>query len=116
MIDLKGFMGDTSDNYPGVKGIGEKTATKLLTEYGTVEGVIENLHLLPKGVRAKIEADLDMLHLSRELAEIRCDVPVVCELAECLWELQRDTAARKFQEPGVRQPDASDRRNRRGAG
>lgn len=98
VIDLKGFMGDTSDNYPGVKGIGEKTATKLLTEYGTVEGVIENLHLLPKGVRAKIEADLDMLHLSRELAEIRCDVPVVCELAECLWALQRDAAARKFQE------------------
>jgi 5'-3' exonuclease len=60
--------------------------------------VIENLHLLPKGVRAKIEADLDMLHLSRELAEIRCDVPVVCTLAECLWELKRDTAARKFQE------------------
>ncbi|HEY4432497.1 MAG TPA: 5'-3' exonuclease H3TH domain-containing protein [Paenibacillus sp.] len=98
VIDLKGFMGDTSDNYPGVKGIGEKTALKLLTEYGTVEGVIENLHLLPKGVRTKIEADLDMLHLSRELAEIRCDVPVVCELAEALWQLQRETAARKFQE------------------
>lgn len=98
VIDLKGFMGDTSDNYPGVKGIGEKTALKLLTEYGTVEGVIENLHLLPKGVRTKIEADLDMLHLSRELAEIRCDVPVVCELTEALWELQRETAARKFQE------------------
>lgn len=98
VIDLKGFMGDTSDNYPGVKGIGEKTALKLLTEYGTVEGVIENLHLLPKGVRSKIEGDLDMLHLSRELAEIRCDVPVVCELAEALWQLQRETAARKFQE------------------
>ncbi|MEK5448815.1 MULTISPECIES: 5'-3' exonuclease [Paenibacillus] len=98
VIDLKGFMGDTSDNYPGVKGIGEKTALKLLLEYGTVEGVIENLEALPKGVRSKIEADLDMLHLSRELAEIRCDVPVVCTLAECLWELQRDTAARKFQE------------------
>lgn len=98
VIDLKGFMGDTSDNYPGVKGIGEKTALKLLTEYGTVEGVIENLQLLPKGVRTKIEADLDMLHLSRELAEIRCDVPVVCELTEALWQLQRETAARKFQE------------------
>lgn len=91
-------MGDTSDNYAIVKGIGEKTALKLLTEYGTVEGVIENLHLLPKGVRSKIEGDLDMLHLSRELAEIRCDVPVVCELAEALWQLQRETAARKFQE------------------
>ncbi|MNI48073.1 5'-3' exonuclease [compost metagenome] len=98
VIDLKGFMGDTSDNYPGVKGIGEKTALKLLVEYGSVEGVIENLHLLPKGVRSKIEADLDMLHLSRELAEIRCDVPVVCTLTECQWELQRDSAARKFQE------------------
>ncbi|UQZ35754.1 flap endonuclease [Paenibacillus sp. PK3_47] len=98
VIDLKGFMGDTSDNYPGVKGIGEKTALKLVTEYGNVEGVIENLHLLPKGVRAKIEADLDMLHLSRELAEIRCDVPVVCTLTECLWELQRENAVRKFQE------------------
>ncbi|MRN55896.1 5'-3' exonuclease [Paenibacillus monticola] len=98
VIDLKGFMGDTSDNYPGVKGIGEKTALKLLTEYRTVEGVIENLHLLPKGVRAKIEADLEMLHLSRDLAQIRCDVPIACTLAECLWELQRETAARKFEE------------------
>jgi 5'-3' exonuclease len=98
VIDLKGFMGDTSDNYPGVRGIGEKTALKLLTDYGTVEGVIENLHLLPKGVRAKIEADLDMLHLSRDLAQIRCDVPVVCELTECLWEVQRESATRKFKE------------------
>ncbi|WP_025688735.1 5'-3' exonuclease [Paenibacillus zanthoxyli] len=98
VIDLKGFMGDTSDNYPGVRGIGEKTALKLLAEYRTVEGVIENLHLLPKGVRTKIEADLDMLHLSRELAEIRCDVPLDCTLAECLWEVQREPAARKFKE------------------
>ncbi|MFP4977991.1 5'-3' exonuclease H3TH domain-containing protein [Paenibacillus sp. CN-4] len=98
VVDLKGFMGDTSDNYPGVRGIGEKTALKLLAEYQTVEGVIENLEKLPKGVRAKIEADLDMLHLSRELAEIRRDVPVVCTLAECLWELQRENAARKFRE------------------
>ena len=49
-------------------------------------------------MRTKIEADLDMLHLSRELAEIRCDVPVICELTECLWQLQRENAARKFQE------------------
>lgn len=98
VIDLKGFMGDTSDNYPGVRGIGEKTALKLLSEYSSVEGVIENLHLLPKGVKAKIEADLDMLHLSRDLAEIRCDVPLECSLNECLWALQRESAARKFQE------------------
>ncbi|MNB85083.1 5'-3' exonuclease [compost metagenome] len=98
IVDLKGFMGDTSDNYPGVKGIGEKTALKLLAEYSTVDGVIENLDRLPKGVRAKIEADLDMLHLSRELAEIRCDVPLACTLTECLWEIQRESASRKFEE------------------
>ncbi|WP_025696402.1 5'-3' exonuclease [Paenibacillus forsythiae] len=98
VVDLKGFMGDTSDNYPGVRGIGEKTALKLLAEYRTVEGVIENLHLLPKGVRAKIEADLDMLHLSRELAEIRCDVPLACTLTECVWEVRQEPAARKFKE------------------
>jgi 5'-3' exonuclease len=98
VIDLKGFMGDTSDNYPGVRGIGEKTAVKLLLEYKSVEGVLENLTLLPKGVRTKIEADLDMLHLSRGLARIRLDAPVACELAECIWELQKEATVRKFEE------------------
>lgn len=98
VIDIKGFMGDTSDNYPGVKGIGEKIALKLLQEYKTVEGVLENLELLPKGVKAKIEANLDMLHLSRDLARIRLDVPIACALAECHWNLRREAAAQKFEE------------------
>ncbi len=48
IIDLKGLMGDTADNYPGVKGIGEKTAVKLLQQYGSIDGIIENLSELPK--------------------------------------------------------------------
>ena len=82
MIDLKALMGDTSDNYPGVKGIGEKTALKLLKEFEHVEGIISNLDRLSKSHKTKIEQDLEMLHLSRILAEIKCDVPVTCNLEE----------------------------------
>ncbi|PZE20366.1 5'-3' exonuclease [Paenibacillus xerothermodurans] len=84
-IDLKGLTGDTSDNYPGVKGIGEKTAVKLLLEFESIEGILANLPALPRGVRAKIEADLEMLHLCRELATIRLDAPIDCVLDDCLW-------------------------------
>ncbi|MNO72323.1 5'-3' exonuclease [compost metagenome] len=98
VIDLKAFMGDTADNYPGVKGIGEKIAMKLISEYQSIEGCLENLDSLPKGVKSKIEANLEMLHLSRDLARIRLDVPVECELDGCIWSLQREAAARKFDE------------------
>lgn len=98
VIDLKAFMGDTADNYPGVKGIGEKTALKLLAEYKTIEGCLEALEQLPKSIRSKIESSLDMLHLSRDLARIRLDVPIECELESCLWRLQREAATKKFQE------------------
>lgn len=98
VIDLKAFMGDTSDNYPGVKGIGEKTALKLLTEYGSVDGCLDCLEMLPAGVKKKIEENLDMLHLSRDLARIRLDVPIECSLNECLWDLRHEAAVRKFEE------------------
>lgn len=90
MIDLKALMGDTADNYPGVKGIGEKTALKLLMEYESIEGILENLSSLTKGQRSKIEAELEMLHLSRQLAEIKCDVPVSCSLTEAHFQYDED--------------------------
>ncbi len=98
IIDLKGLMGDTSDNYPGVKGIGEKTAKKLLQDYGSIEGILENLSELPKGVRNKIEAELEMLHLSRDLARIRCDVEVACHLEECMWAPDSSRVYSKFEQ------------------
>ncbi|OHX48264.1 5'-3' exonuclease [Cytobacillus oceanisediminis] len=98
MIDLKAFMGDTSDNYPGVKGIGEKTALKLLQQFEHIEGVLENLEQLTKGQRAKIEQDLEMLHLSRQLAEIKCDVPVECPLDLAQFTMNREKVIEKFSE------------------
>lgn len=98
VIDLKAFMGDPSDNYPGVKGIGEKIAMRLISEYKSIEGCLENLDNLPKSVRSKIEANVEMLHLCRDLARIRLDVPIECGLDQCIWNLRRDAAAKKFDE------------------
>lgn len=98
MIDLKALMGDSSDNYPGVKGIGEKTALKLLQNHETIEGILENLPSLTKGQRTKIEQDLEMLHLSRKLAEIYCEVDVNCSLDEAKLGIDESKMKKKFEE------------------
>ncbi|MDQ0155149.1 5'-3' exonuclease [Robertmurraya andreesenii] len=98
MIDVKALMGDPSDNYPGVKGIGEKTALKLIKEFEHVEGIISNLHQLPKGQRTKIEQDLDMLYLSRKLAEIHCEVPIQYSLEEARLKINQEKVQEKFAE------------------
>ncbi|GEL78640.1 5'-3' exonuclease [Tenuibacillus multivorans] len=98
MIELKAMMGDTSDNYPGVKGIGEKTALKLLKQHGSLEQILENLDSLTKAQRSKFENDLDMVHLSRKLAEINCEAGVSCDLNEAEFRMNRDRVMEKFQE------------------
>jgi 5'-3' exonuclease len=98
VVDLKGFMGDSSDNYPGVRGIGEKTAQKLIHDFKSIEGVIENMHLLPKSVRAKIEVDLEMLHLSRKLAQIHLEVPILCGFEESIWNMEIQTVVKRFEQ------------------
>jgi 5'-3' exonuclease len=75
-IDKKAFTGDTSDGYPGVRGIGPKGALKLIQAYGSVEGVIKALDELTPGMRKKIEEDMDMLHLSKKLAAIHCELDI----------------------------------------
>ncbi|WP_160721239.1 5'-3' exonuclease [Bacillus sp. USDA818B3_A] len=102
MIDLKALMGDPSDNYPGVKGIGEKTALKLLKEFEHVEGILANLDSLSKSHKSKIEQDLEMLHLSRILAEIKCDVPVSCELERTGLLISKEKALSKLMEIELR--------------
>ncbi|MBM7598426.1 5'-3' exonuclease [Virgibacillus halotolerans] len=98
IVDLKGLMGDSADNYPGVKGIGEKTATKLLQEHETIDKLLENMDQLPKGVQTKIKNNMDMLHLSRELAEIKCDVPISCHLDSAIWAFDKTRVEEKFTE------------------
>lgn len=98
IIDLKGLMGDTSDNYPGVKGIGKKTALKLIKEYDLIDNLLQNMEQLPKGVRNKIETNMDMLQLSRELAEIKCDVPINCSLETAVWQYDKNKINDKFME------------------
>lgn len=98
IIDLKGLMGDTSDNYPGVKGIGEKTAMKLIQEYETIDNILANIDQLTKGVQTKIKNNLDLLHLSRALAEIKCDVPISCSIENALWKYDKRQIEDKFTE------------------
>jgi len=99
IIDVKGLMGDTADNYPGVKGIGEKTAHKLIQEYGSIEMILDSLESLSPTIRKKIEADVDMLHLSRKLATIYCEAPIgELNLEECLWSFNKDNVYAKFEE------------------
>lgn len=76
-VDVKALMGDPSDNIPGVAGIGEKTALKLIAEYGSLDGVYENLSgISGKSVKEKLEKGKDSAYLSRFLAKIKTDVPL----------------------------------------
>jgi len=77
LIELKGLTGDSSDNIPGVKGIGEKGGAKLIQQFGTLEGIYDNLDQIAKGTRAKLEADRELAFLSRDLGRIVTDVPGV---------------------------------------
>lgn len=81
-LDLKSLMGDSSDNIPGVPGVGEKGALQLLQEYKTLDGVYENLALVKDSMRKKLEAGKDLAYLSKELARIWTDAPMKLNLKE----------------------------------
>ena len=81
-LDLKSLKGDSSDNIPGVPGIGEKGAIELLKQYKTLDGVYENLALLKDGTRKKLEAGRDLAYLSKKLAQIWTDAPLKLDLTE----------------------------------
>ncbi|CEN75796.1 DNA polymerase I [[Clostridium] sordellii] len=75
-IDLKGLMGDKSDNIPGVPGIGEVTGIKLIKEFGSIENIIENVDSIKGSPRKKIEEHKDLAIMSKRLATIIRDVPI----------------------------------------
>lgn len=76
VIDLLGLMGDSSDNIPGCKGVGEKTAVALLQQFGNIDNLLANTEQLKGALRKKVEDQRDMILFSRFLATIRTDVPV----------------------------------------
>src|SRR5258708_5595846 len=79
-LDLKALKGDSSDNIPGVPGIGEKGAIDLLKQYKTLDGVYENIDLIKDSLRKKLEAGKDSAYLSKKIAAIWCDAPIKLNL------------------------------------
>ena len=75
-LDLKALKGDSSDNIPGVPGIGEKTAAKLLNDYGTLDGIYENLDKISGSTKTKLESGKDSAYMSKTLAKIMFDAPI----------------------------------------
>ena len=80
VIDLLALMGDSADNYPGCPGVGEKTAVKLINEFGSCENLIENSNQLKGKMREKVEGAVDDIKISKFLATIRTDVPMSLDL------------------------------------
>ncbi|RIK54985.1 MAG: DNA polymerase I [Chloroflexi bacterium] len=76
IVDYKAIVGDTSDNIPGVKGVGEKTAVALLEKFGTLDAIYENLSQVEKRWQGKFETNKETAYLSRDLARIRTDLKI----------------------------------------
>lgn len=114
IIDLKGLMGDTSDNIPGIKGIGQKTAVKLLSKYPTVEEIYQQVDLIESGqakqdevikgsIFKKLVNGREQALMSKQLATIDCQVPLQINLEQCQIESYDKTqAVTLFKELGFR--------------
>jgi DNA polymerase I len=96
-LDYVALKGDTSDNIPGVPGVGEKTAAKLIRTYGSVEGLIDHVEELKGKQRENVGASVDRLGLNKELARIETDAPVPVEPEDCgMGEWDPDEVRRLF--------------------
>ncbi len=104
LVDFKALTGDTSDNIPGVNGIGQKGATDLIREYGTIERIYEDITLIPKeAMRKKLEAGKESAVLSKILAKIKCDadLPVTLEDLKQI-PLNKEELKKYFEELGFK--------------
>lgn len=99
--DYKGLAGDTSDNIPGVAGVGQKTATTLLQQFGTLENIYAHLDEVKESVRKKLVSDQKNAFLSKELGTIHLEAPVVLDLPACVAkDYDRATVTSMFQSLG----------------
>ncbi len=80
IIDLLGLMGDSSDNIPGCPGVGEKTAQKLLAQFGSIDNMLENTDMIKGALRTKVEENREKILFSKFLATIKTDVPIELDL------------------------------------
>lgn len=96
VIDMLGLMGDTSDNIPGCPGVGEKTAQKLINEYGSIENLLANTSQLKGALKTKVETNKEMIEFSKFLATIKIDVPIELNMEELKREKADEEALRKI--------------------
>ena len=83
VIEMKGLMGDASDNIPGVPGVGEKTAKKLIDDFGSIDGVYANIdQIAGVKLKEKLLANKEMAYLSKQLATIECNVPIPADISQ----------------------------------
>lgn len=85
VVDLKALMGDQSDNYPGVAGIGPKTASNLLQDYKDLDDVYSHLEQIPDSLRSKLESGKDDAYLSYQLAQLVDDIPLKTSFKQARW-------------------------------
>lgn len=96
IIDLKALMGDSSDNIPGVPGVGEKTALKLLQEYGSLDNLYANLDKITGKVKEKLEMGKESAYMSKDIATIYRDVPLDITLEDLKLDLSDDTKIKEM--------------------
>lgn len=80
VIDMLGLMGDSSDNIPGCPGVGEKTAQKLISEFGSIENLLEHTNQLKGAIKTKVESNVEKIKFSKFLATIKTDVPIELDM------------------------------------
>lgn len=96
VIDMLGLMGDSSDNIPGCPGVGEKTAQKLIKEFGNIENLLEHTDELKGALKSKVETNREMIVFSKFLATIKIDVPISLKMEELIREKIDEEALREI--------------------
>ena len=96
VIDMLGLMGDASDNIPGCPGVGEKTAQKLIAEFGSIENLLEHTDQLKGALKIKVETNREMITFSKFLATIKIDVPIQLEIDKLVREQADEDSLRQI--------------------